>query len=123
MSRARVTDLVWERGTGTHQLKSSDCLAALQAMGLPMTEGDFIEARIAVVLPGRRDVRRAIHIKLTNKVDYPRDDEHAVALGSFLEASGICTTEAPRRSRDIWDLHPWNQTERTWRAPRYRSRA
>lgn len=115
VSRARVTDLVWDRGSGVHRIKSSDCLAEVQAMGLPLTEGDFIEARIAVTLPGRRDARRAVHIKLPNKVDYPRDDAHAVAIGSFLEASGICTTEAPRRGRDVWDLHPWKQSERTWR--------
>lgn len=84
-------------------------------MGVALTEGDFIEARIAVTLPGRRDTRRTVHIKLPNNVDYPRDDAHAVAIGSFLEASGICATEAPRRSRDLWDLHPWKQTERTWR--------
>lgn len=115
VSRARVTDLVWDRGSGVHRIKSPDCLAEVRAMGLPPTEGDFTEARIAVTMPGRRDARRTIHIKLPNKVDYPRDDAHAVAIGSFLEASGICTTEAPRRSRDLWDLHPWKQTERTWR--------
>lgn len=115
VSRARVTDLVWDRGSGVIRIKSPDCLAEVQAMGLAPTEGDFIEARIAVTLPGRCDTRRAIHIKLPNKVDYPRDDVHAVAIGTFLEASGICTTEAPRRSRDVWDLYPWKQTERTWR--------
>lgn len=115
VSRARVIDLVWERGGTRHRITGRDSLAAIREMGIPPTEGDFLEAKIALALPGRREARRMIHIKLPNKVDYPRDDVHARAIESFIEAAGICVVDVRRRARDLWDLYPWTQPERTWR--------
>lgn len=116
IARARVTDLVWDHGGEIIRIRSSDCLASVARMGIPPTEGDFIEARIAVVLPGRREVRRSVHVKVPNKVDYPRDESHAVAIDDFLAATGIRTADSRRRNLDLWDLHPWQHGERVWRA-------
>lgn len=116
IARARVTDLVWDHGGEIIRIRSSDCLASVARMGIPPTEGDFIEARIAVVLPGRREVRRSLHVKVPNKVDYPRDEVHAVAIDDFLAATGIRMVDTRRRNLDLWDLHPWQHGERVWRA-------
>jgi len=115
VSRARVIELVWERGGAKHRITAPDCLAVIREMNVPATEGNFIEAKIAVTLPGRREALRKIHVKLPNKVEYPRDDIHARAIESFLEASGIAVDEERRSGSDLWDLHPWQHGERLWR--------
>jgi hypothetical protein len=115
VSRARVIDLVWERGGARHRIKAPDCLAEVRAMNIPATEGDFVEATIAVTLPGRRETVRKIHVKLPNKVEYPRDDIHARAIETFLQATGIAVDEERRSGTDLWDLHPWQHGDRLWR--------
>ena len=113
--RARVTDLVWQRGDDILKIKSSDCLNAIASAGGNRADGSFLEATIAVVVPGRRTVRRTLHIKVPNRVDYNRDDEHARAIESFLEASGIRTPDLATRSGDLWSLHPGPHPDRVWR--------
>lgn len=115
VARARLTELVWERGGDLYKIKSTDCLAAVATLGVPPTEGDFIEARVSLVIAGRRPARRNLHIKVPNRVDYDRDDAYAGVIESFLEASGIRVADNPTRSRDLWALHPWAHPERVWR--------
>lgn len=115
VSRARVIDLVWERGGVKHRITAPDCLAVVEEMNVPATEGNFVEARIAVTLPGRREAMRKIHVKLPNKVEYPRDDHQARAIESFLETSGISVEEDRRSGTDLWDMHPWQHGDRLWR--------
>lgn len=115
VARARVTELLWDRGGDLYKIKSADCLAAIATLGVPPTEGDFLEARVSLVIAGRRLARRNFHVKVPNRVDYDRDDEHAGVIESFLEVSGIRVGDQPVPSRDLWALHPWAHPERVWR--------
>jgi hypothetical protein len=115
VTRARITELVWERGDDVYKIKSDDCLAAVRALGAPTTEGTFLEAKISLVIATRRPVSRQLHVKLPNRIDYDRNDTHAGVVESFLRASGIETAEQPVLSRDLWALHPWLHPEKVWR--------
>jgi hypothetical protein len=112
---ARVTELLWQRGDDqTIWVKAPDCLVAASDMKLPITEGEFLEAKIALTLIGRRTTRRTVHVKVPNRIDYPRD-VHESAIEEFLVSSGIRHVEVRTQEKDLWDLYPWRHTERQWR--------
>lgn len=115
VARAYVTDLVWQRGDDMHAIKSPDCLAAIASLGGNRADGSFLEAKIALTIPGRRIARRTLHVKVPNRVDYDRDDEHARVIESFLDASGIRVAQEVVPRSDLWSLHPWTHPDHVWR--------
>lgn len=115
VARARLVEVVWERADTQLKIKSADCIASIEALGASATEGDFVEAKVSLVIAGRRPARRQLHIRVPNRVDYDREDVYAGVIESFLDASGIRVGEQPLPSRDLWALHPWAHPERVWR--------
>lgn len=115
VARARLTELVWERGGHRYEIKSTDCFAAIGDLGGTAAEGDFVEAKIALVIAGRRPAHRQLHVRVPNRVHYDREDVYAPVIEGFLDASGIRVGDQPLASRDLWALHPWAHPERVWR--------
>lgn len=114
VASARVTELLWERGDDQLWLKSADCFTAASQLGVPLIEGEFIEAKIGLTLIGRRPVRRTLHVKPPNRIDYPRDIYES-AIDEFLASTGVRQTAALQPERDLWSLFPWKHPETAWR--------
>lgn len=112
---ARLVEVLWQRGDEqTHWLKAPDCFREIEELELPLREGSFVEAKIALTMLGKRTKRRTVTVKVPNKIDFPRD-EHEAVIEAFLKRSGIHAAADVAPHRDLWSLAPWHHEPRVWR--------
>lgn len=116
IGRAWMTECLWERGDrNLIQIRSSDCFHEIEELRLPLTEGEFVQAKLKLEVVGKSTRPVTVNVRAPSRIEISQK-RHEQLVDEFLSRVGIRT--APTRSRDIdlWSLHPWRHPISVWRA-------
>jgi len=114
IGRVRMTECMWERGDqGALLIRSTDCFRTIEELGLSLTEGQLVQAKLKLQVIGAstRPLNvsiRASRIELSAK-------RHEKLTDQFLDAIGI-RVRRREETPDLWSLRPWRHSVSVWRS-------
>lgn len=115
VGRIRMTECLWERGDrNLLQIRDVDCFRSIEELGLPLSEGTLLQAKLKmeVIGPGTRPVTVSIRVPSRIEVSQKR---HEVLVDRVLDSIGIRNQPPTDKQDDIWSLYPWKHPMAVWR--------
>lgn len=109
-----VTELCWRRGERDKLWVSGrDCFRLLRDVGARLSEGEFIEAKLAIDFAGQTR-RGTVVIKVPNRIEIKAGANESL-VERLLDRVGIRGNFEDGERKDFWALYPWRLNIAGWR--------
>jgi hypothetical protein len=116
IGRIWMTECLWERGDRElFQIRSTDCFRSIEELGLPLTQGDFLQAKLKCEVIGKSTRPVTVNIRVPSRIELSKKT-YEVLVDKVLSAVGIRKAALPPAAVDLWGLYPWRHPIKTWRA-------
>ena len=116
IGRVWMTECLWERGDrDLVKFQSADCFRSIADLGVSLTQGKLIQAKLKVEVIGKSTrpvtvtIRVPSRIEITQRIYEPLIDQ-------LLDVVGIRNSRAVSPKIDLWSLYPWRHPIPVWRA-------
>lgn len=115
IGRVWMTECVWERGDrNLLQIRSTDCFRDIVELGLPLSEGNLIQAKLKFEVVGASTRPVTANIRVPSGIEVSQRI-HEQLIDEFLNAVGIRNSQPPLSEIDLWSLYPWRHPAPVWR--------
>ena len=115
VGRVWMTECLWEHGDRDRlHFRSPDCFRKIESLGLRLSEGELVQAKLKMQATGKSTRPVTITIRTPNRIEVRPKWQEPLAE-RYLRAIGIYNPKAVEASRDIWSMAPWRQPTEAWR--------
>lgn len=116
IGRVWMTECLWERGDrSVLQIRSSDCFRDVEELGLPLREGELLQAKLKVQVIGPSTRPVTVSIRAPSRITVS-DTRHEALVDRYLSQIGIRQRRRPAAPADLWSLYPWRHPISVWQA-------
>lgn len=116
VGRVRMTECLWERGDrDVLHIRSSDSFRTIEELGLPLSEGELVQAKLKLEVIGKSTRPLTVTIRAPSRIEVSQKRHERIA-DQFLTQIGIRNAARRSSQRDLWSLHPWRHPVAIWRA-------
>lgn len=113
VARVRVTEILWDLGDReVVHIRSRDCFARAQQLGLDLTAGDFIEVKMKVLLVRQSTRPVTVTLRAPSRMSVTDRTQEEV-IDQYLQQIGVRTRADP--DFDLWSILHAPQDMHTWR--------
>lgn len=115
VGRVWMTECVWERGDRRRlTLQNTDCFDEIEALKLPLTEGQIVQAKLKIEVIGKSRRPVIATVRVPSRIEVSQA-QHEHLVNEVLAAVGIRDAHARPPEHDLWSLYPWSQPVTSWR--------
>jgi hypothetical protein len=110
-----MTECVWERGDRERlHIHAADCFDTIEKLGLPLTEGQLLQAKLKVEIVGKSARPVVVTVRVPSRIEVSQA-RYEILLNEVLTSIGIRDARAAAPVSDLWTLHPWRHPIAAWR--------
>ncbi len=110
-----MTECLWEHGDRERlHLRSPDCFRRIERLGLSLSEGVFVQAKLKMQVAGKSTRPVTINVRVPSRIDVRPKWQESLA-DKYLSAIGVRTPARVAPRIDLWSLSPWRQPVSVWR--------
>lgn len=115
IGQVRMTECLWERGDRELlHLRAPDCFRQIEELGLPLTEGVLLQAKLKLDVIGQSTRPVTVSIRIPGRIDISQP-RHEALVDRFLAQIGIRGTPSREATPTLWSLAPWRHPLDMWR--------
>ncbi len=116
IGRIWMTECLWERGDrDLITFRSTDCFRSTVDLGVDLTKGTLISAKLKVEVIGKSTRPVTVTIRVPSRIEVTQRS-HEDIIDKLLDVVGIRNSRAASPKMDLWSLHPWRHPLSIWRA-------
>jgi len=116
VGRVWMTECIWERGDRERlHIHAADCFETIAALGLPLNEGEIIQAKIKMEVVGKSARPLTVIVRAPSRIEVTQV-RHEFLANEVLTAIGIRDAQIASPESNLWALYPWRQPVDAWRA-------
>jgi len=116
VGRIWMTECLWESGDrNLLHVRSGDCFRTMEELGLPLSQGTILQAKLKVQVIGKSTRPVTVNIRVPSRIEISQK-LHERLIERVLDAIGIRNSAPSARATDLWSLYPWRQPTHRWRA-------
>lgn len=115
IGRVWMTECLWERGDSElFQIRSTDCFRSMEELGLPITQGSLLQAKLKCDVIGKSTRPVTVNIRVPSRIEVSQK-AHEHLIDKLLSAIGIRNAASRPAMVNLWALSPWRHPIHVWR--------
>jgi hypothetical protein len=116
IGRVWMTECLWERGDRElFQIRSTDCFRSMEEIGLPISQGTLLQAKLKCEVISKSTRPVTINIRVPSRIEVSQK-AHEQLIDRLLSAIGIRNVAVRQGMPDLWTLSPWRHPIHVWRS-------
>lgn len=116
VGRVWMTECLWERGDReVFQIRSSDCFRSMEELGLPITQGNLLQAKLKCEVVGKSTRPVTVNVRVPSRIEVSQK-AHEELIDRLLSAIGIRNAASRQFLPNLWVLSPWRHPIHVWRS-------
>lgn len=116
IGRVWMSECLWERGDRElFQIRSTDCFRSMEELGLPITQGSLLQAKLKCEIIGKSTRPVTVNIRVPSRIEVSQKT-HEQLIDKLLSAIHVRNVASRPAAVNLWELSPWRHPIHVWRA-------